>query len=123
MPEFSYQLATPIGQIRLLIPDKLEAEKQFSDDELAGLLTLEGGSVKLAAAQALDIISTDTARVESYRRTQALEVDGSKAAKVIADRAASLRKQSIIVATPVAPVEDDEEGLIAFVSPCRRFRG
>jgi hypothetical protein len=46
---FTYVLATDVGKIRLLIPDRVTPGHIFEDDELTGYMTLEG-DVRSAAA-------------------------------------------------------------------------
>ena len=53
----TYDLATDIGKVRLLIGDTdivPTTDAQFSDEEITAFLTLSGGSVLLAASYALE---------------------------------------------------------------------
>lgn len=54
---FTYNVNTTIGLLRLLIGDTVEPAK-FSDEELQALLTLEDGSIYLAAADAMDTLAS-----------------------------------------------------------------
>lgn len=85
-----------VGQIRALINDVDEtAGLVFSDDELQVFLDLEGDSVKLAAAQALDVIADDevlTGKV--IRDSDGKSTDGAKVADSLRKRATSLRQQA-----------------------------
>lgn len=87
---------TDEDMVRFLINDpKLQdGSPVFSDEEIAGYLALEGGSVKLAAAQALDTIADNEALASKYIRDHQLTVDGTKVADSLRKRAASLRVQA-----------------------------
>lgn len=86
---------TPAGQVRLLLNDVREgADQILSDEEVAGFLALEGDSVKLAAAQALDVIASDEALTSKVIRTQDMSTDGSKTAAALREHAARLRAQA-----------------------------
>lgn len=85
--------ATAVGQVRLLINDT-KADEVFSTEELDAFLDLEGGSVKRAAAQALDVIADDEALTSKAIRTQDLNTDGPKVADSLRKRAATLRAQA-----------------------------
>ena len=85
----------PIGMVRLLANDTADAEDTlFSDDEIVAFLALEGGVVKLAAAQAIDTIADNEALLSKAIRTQDLETDGPKVADALRKRAAALRAQA-----------------------------
>ena len=106
-------LTTDLRRLRLLIGDTDPANRIFRLDELADFLALEGG-VKLAAAQALDVIASSEALVSKKIRTQeGLTTDGPAVAKELRARATELRRQ-------VADAEgDDSAGLdiVDFIDP------
>jgi hypothetical protein len=84
-----------VGIVRLLINDVGLNDKQvFSDVEIGRFLTLEGDSVKRAAAQALDTIATNEVLVQKVIRTQDLQTDGAKTADAIRKQAVELRRQA-----------------------------
>lgn len=86
---------TPAGQVRLLINDTTAADPVFSDTEITAFLTMEGGIVKRAAAQALDTIADDEALTGKVIRTQnGTSTDGTKVADALRKRAAVLREQA-----------------------------
>jgi hypothetical protein len=85
--------ATPVGLLRLMINDTETGDPVFVDSELQALLAAEGDVVKLAAAQALDIIADDEALTSKVIRTQDLSTDGAKLADSLRKRAAALREQ------------------------------
>lgn len=85
---------TSIGMVRLLTTDLDEAFPLFTDAQIAGLLTLEAGNVRLAAATALDTIASSEALVSKKIRTQDLQTDGPAVAAELRARAATLREQA-----------------------------
>jgi len=103
---YTYDLATPVGQVRLLLNDiPTGAAPQtavFTDAEVAAFLTLERGSVKRAAAQAIDTNATNEALASKVLRTQDLQTDGAKLATAMREHAAALRTQ--------ADADDEDDG-------------
>lgn len=85
---------TSLGMVRLLIADLDPAEPYFTDAQLTALLTLEGASTRLAAAQALDVIASSEAMVSKKIRTQDLQTDGPAVAAELRARATGLRSQA-----------------------------
>lgn len=83
-----------LGKVRLLLNDVDEANEVFTDDEVEAFLDLEGGSVKLAAAQAIDTNADNEALASKVLRTQDLTTDGAKIADALRKRAAALRAQA-----------------------------
>lgn len=51
---YTYNLATNIGKVRLLISDNVEATAHFTDEEITSFLTMASNSINLAAAFALE---------------------------------------------------------------------
>jgi hypothetical protein len=94
MADFTYDLATAIGQTRLLIPDKVEASAVFTDSELTYFLSQVGGSPKRAAAQALDVMASNEAYVTKATRMLGLTTNGPAVAASLRDAAARLREQA-----------------------------
>lgn len=88
---------TDVGLVRLLIPDtavdEVDEEYIFGDDQIEALLTLFP-NIKRAAAQAKDIIATDTVLLIKYVRTDDLTVDGPKVAAELRLQAKQLRDQA-----------------------------
>lgn len=89
----SYDPTTLRGQVRLLLND-VSDPWVFSDPEIDALLTLEGASVKKAAAQAIDTNATNMVLAMRVLRTQDLSTDGSKVADAMRAQADRLRKQA-----------------------------
>jgi len=85
--------ATDIGMVRLLCTDLDDAAPLFTDDQIQAFLTLEG-SVRLAAAQALETIASSEALVSKKIRTLDLQTDGPAVAAELRARAKTLREQA-----------------------------
>lgn len=103
---------SPIGQVRVLIPDlrKLEDLRDlrneprylFTDDEILAFLAVNNGNVKRAAADACDAIGMDKALQLLVLKTDDKQTDGAKLLDAIVKRARALREQA---------KEDDENNL------------
>lgn len=95
---------SPVGQVRVLIPDlrKLEDLRDlrkeprylFTDEEISAYLTINGGNVKLAAADACDAIGTDKALQLLVLKTDDKQTDGAKLLSAFVGRAKQLRAQA-----------------------------
>lgn len=92
-PPATLDPTTAVGQVRLLVSDLDEDNLIFHDTEIQAFLTLEGDSIRLAAAQALDTLASNEAMVAKKIRTQDLTTDGPAVAKELRERAAALRQQ------------------------------
>jgi hypothetical protein len=102
---FSFDPTTTIGRVRLLIPDRVAAEAIFSDAEIEAFLSVEGDSVKRAAALGLEVVASDEAYVQKAIHLGDLWTDGAKTANALMDRAKLLREQA---------AQDDPAELAAF---------
>lgn len=91
MPQFTYDLATPIGQARLFAMDTDRSSFVFHDEEYTLFLGLFAQSPMLAAAMALDLIATDAAKVSIISKNDVQTTDPSKMPELIAARAKTLR--------------------------------
>ncbi len=98
--------------MRLLIADEDPNNQLLTTPQLENLLALEGDNVKLAAAQALDIIASSEALVAKVIRTQDLSTDGPKTAAELRQHARALRAQS---ASAVDDADDGYFGVTAVV--------
>lgn len=94
MPEFSYVLSTSVGQVRLLIPDRNSDAIIFADVEIDGFLAMEAGSVKKAAALALETIAADEALTQKVATVAGNSTNGAATAKSLMERAQKLRDQA-----------------------------
>jgi hypothetical protein len=91
---YTYVLSTDVGKMRLVIPDRVEVDAVFSDEELEAFVELEG-SWRLGAALALETIASSTLLIMKMIRVKNVEVMSSdKAASVLLKRAADLRAQA-----------------------------
>jgi hypothetical protein len=92
---YTYVLTNTTGQVRLLIPDRVEADAFFSDEEIAAFLALEGANVRRAAAMALETMASSEAYVQKAIRVLDLSTNGPATAASLLDRAARLRAQAL----------------------------
>lgn len=102
-----YDPTTDEGKVRLLLNDVDDSALIFTDAEITAFLDLEGGSVKRAAAQAIDTNATNEALASKVLRTQDLQTDGAKLADAMRKHADRLREQ--------ADTDDDGDGLFETV--------
>lgn len=105
-PTATYDPATPVGQVRLLINDTAvdtEDGPVFTDAEITAFLTLNRQSPKRAAAAALEVIAADEALTSKVIRDHELQTDGAKLAAELRQLAGSLRAQA-------DSGDDDEDG-------------
>ena len=94
LPSELYDPGTPVGQVRLLIDDTDDSAPIFHDSELDTFLTLNGGSVLRAAAQALLLIAGSEVRLGKKITSQDLATDGPAVAAELRAQAAALRTQA-----------------------------
>jgi hypothetical protein len=89
----SIDYTTAAGQVRLLIADVASnpADRLLEDDQVLGFLAMNGDSVRLAAADALDAIASSETLVSKAIRTQDLATDGPKVATDLRSHATRLR--------------------------------
>ena len=90
----AYDPNTDQGMVRLLLNDVDETAQVFTAAEIDAFLTLEGGSVKRAAAQAIDTNASNEALASKVLRTQDLSTDGAKIADAMRKHADRLRAQA-----------------------------
>lgn len=83
---------TDLGRVRLLTSDVNESSPLLTDEQITALLSMEG-SVKRAAAQALDTIASSEVLVSKVIRTLDLQTDGAKVSAELRARANDLRQQ------------------------------
>ena len=105
---------SPIGQVRVLIPDlrKLEDLRDlrneprylFTDDEILAFLAINNGNVKRAAADACDAVGMDKALQLLVLKTDDKQTDGAKLLDAIVKRAKTLREQA----------KEDDENILSF---------
>lgn len=94
---YTYDLGTDLGKVRLLISDTDVAgaaeNAVFTDEEIEALLALEGDSVRLGAALALETIARNEVMVSKVIRVLDLQTDGASVARELRFQAKELRDQ------------------------------
>lgn len=90
---FTYDPSTNVGKVRMVLPDKVEDDAFFSDEELEALIEVEG-NWRRATALALETIASDSAMVLQVVKVQNITTDGAAVAKALLSRASLLRKQA-----------------------------
>lgn len=92
---FTYDPSTDAGLVRLLLNDMDETTGVFTDDEITAFLALEGGSVKRAAAQAIDTNADNEALASKVFTTEGTTTNGAALAAALHARATTLRTQAL----------------------------
>ena len=89
--DFSYDVATDIGMVRLIVPGETDqATALFADSEITALLGLYS-DIRLTAAAALDILASSIAKVRQKITLLGLSIDGPAMAASIREQAKALR--------------------------------
>lgn len=96
--------ATPLYQARLHAGDTDVSAATWSDAELSYFLSISGGLAQLAAAQALEALALDRAKLANAVRIGAFGNGEAEAYKAIAERAKRLR--AVAQALPVVNSPD-----------------
>lgn len=90
----SYDPTSAAGRVRLLLSD-VAAPFVFTDGEITAFLDLEGGSVKRAAAQAIDTNATNEALASKViTDADGKSTNGASVADAMRKHAAALRAQA-----------------------------
>ena len=98
------ELATvPLYQVRLHAGDVDMANALWSDAELSYFLTHAGGVPELAAAQALDALAVDRAKLANAVRIGAFGNGEAEAYRAIAERAQHLRAVAVVLPAVASP--------------------
>jgi hypothetical protein len=91
---------TPIGQVRLLIPDTEQIGDTpaylFNDSQIQAFLALYSNSIKRAAAQAKLVLATSEALINKVIRTYDYQTDGAKLGAELRAQAQALREEADI---------------------------
>lgn len=93
MGNMAIEYDTPIGQVRLLVPDTAEPFV-FTDEEIQAYLSISKDNIKRAAANALDAIASSTVMLLKLVKTDDLTVDGPAVGKELRLRARALRDEA-----------------------------
>ena len=124
--------ASPVGKLRLLTSDSVlrkdprdrnAAPSYYYTDEVhAAFLEMEGGNLKLAAANVLLSFAANEALVSKKIRTESLQTDGPAVAAELRLQAAQLRQDGL---REQAVTDADEGAFIAvdFVDPITPWDG
>lgn len=99
-PDYS----TAIGQVRLLIPDTEQlidpanpsaaSAYLFNDSQIQAFVTMYGGIVKRAAAQAKLVLATSEALINKVIKTSDYSTDGAKLGAELRAQAVELRAEA-----------------------------
>jgi hypothetical protein len=111
-------MSASVRRVRLLIADTDPANRLFRVDQIQDFLDIEGSSVKLAAATALETIARSEVLVSKVIRTQDLSTDGAKVAAELRASAKEIRRQ-------VETGEGDADSgfdIVDFQDPFTRYR-
>lgn len=91
---FTYDVTTDIGKMRMLIPDRVDADAVFTDEEIAAYLSMNDSNIRRAAADALETIASDEAMTLKVVSTLDLSTNGASTSDAILARAKLLRQQA-----------------------------
>lgn len=107
----SYDVTTDTGKVRLLLNDVDPADFVFSNAEIAAVLELEGGHVKLAAAQLIDTNASNEVLASKVLTSRDWQTDGAKTGDALRAHAQRLREQH---ANAVADSDDGCFGIVEY---------
>jgi hypothetical protein len=107
---FTYDTTVDIGKVRMLIPDRVEADAMFTDEEVQAFVDMNA-SVRYAAADALDVIASDQALTLKVITLMDLKTDGPATARALMERADKLRT---LADNEDAAAEAEEGGLFDY---------
>lgn len=93
-PSVTVDPATDVGMVRLLITDLSETDPLLTDAQLLALLAAERGSVKRAAAAALETIARSETLIAKHIATNDLSTNGPSVGAELRASAKSLREQA-----------------------------
>lgn len=94
LPPIENDPTTPVGLLRVYVPDMIEDDPLFEDAALAAILTAEGGNLKRAAAACCSILAASEVMISKVIQTQDLRTDGAKVADALLARAKQLRAEA-----------------------------
>jgi hypothetical protein len=89
---FTYVPTADVGKVRMLIPDRVEENAIFSDEEIEAYLDMNESNVRRATAEALETIASDEAMTLKVITTLDLTTDGARTSSALLERAKMLRK-------------------------------
>ena len=92
--DFTYNLSSNLGLVRLEIQDNNSDEWIFSDAEINAFLAMYSDDVDWAAARALDVIASNKALISKRIRLLDLTLEGATIANELRIHADRLRNNS-----------------------------
>lgn len=108
---FTYNTATDVGMVRLLIADTDPTDYDFEDAEISAFLTMAANGTDdthakrlVAAAQALNTLASNRARLAVSVRRGGVTEDLSKVASELRAQAADYRQQAEESAGPLEAI-------------------
>jgi hypothetical protein len=122
--------ATPVGRLRLLTGDSVlrkdpkdraaAASYYYEDDALEAFLDIEGGNLKLAAADVLMSFASNEALVSKKIRTETLQTDGPAVAAELRLQAQAFRQEGNAVQSDIEAA-DGAFFVVDFADPITPF--
>jgi hypothetical protein len=100
---FTYDITTDRGKTRGIIPDRVAADYFFEDDEIDAFLTMEG-SIKCAAALALETLASNEAYVQKVIKLLDITTSGDRVSDALLKRADRLRAQAALEGETFEPI-------------------
>lgn len=120
------ETGTPVGRLRLLTGDSVlrrdpkdraaEPSYYYEDDQLEAFLDIEGGNLKLAAADVLMSFASNEAMVSKKIRTETLQTDGPAVAAELRLQAQAFRQEGN-AAKDAIDAEDGAFFIVDFEDP------
>lgn len=110
MATASYDLTSPVGQVRLLLSDVDPAAYVFTDVEIGTFIDklARAKNVKRAAALIIDANATNEVLASKVLRSQDVATDGAKAADAMRKHASNLRAEADADEAAETQAADDE---------------
>lgn len=92
--DWTYDLTTAIGRVRLYIPDTADTPSGFRDSELQLFLDANGGDIFAAAADACDVLGNDQARAGKQVSILGISTNGVAVGTYFSQKAETLRARA-----------------------------
>lgn len=91
---YTYDITNNIGRVRRTIPDRVEADAIWTDEEIDSFLSDEGNNWRRATALALETMASDHLLVLKVIKVQNIETNTDRMASAMLRRAQALREQA-----------------------------
>jgi hypothetical protein len=128
---FPLDATSPVGQLRLLISDSqlrtdpmnptAPGEYYFSDDFLGGFISMNGGYLKLAAADALMALATNASLVDGKIRKENLQTDGPAVTNALRLQASDFRAEGKLDREEADAAAGNQVSIVDFDAPITPF--